>query len=469
MERIFISDVDNKQSVCFNTGLDPRSFARTKMSQSLIETGFVVYPNGTNKSWKPAGVYESNGIMQVWGPLFNGKRLDLLINEISSISQNNTSQVALQAVVLWIRAKMSLGETHSSVNPGASFICFENGNENYPKGSVFFAPEYISNRCLFTEGSQLDRSNCPDLLGMEATAFCTGVMLYTILTGTHPYPTDDIYQDMREGVFLPINLAVPTLNEKLSGLIQAALLLPVLSKRTSMSAIDIVTEILKILINSESRITSISSLYRTLTTDKTKRFEKEKKQFLFKQNLMVKSRRFLARNKAVVAVCTAIAVFAGIITFTMTAGASQRPTTQGMTPENVIYAYYNAFSGLDHIYMEAIINGADKTDINSAVSYMAILKTMQSYERSSELRVRQAQAWLDNGGELPAPDVFGVTNLTLEHMAGREVEASLMVYRTEYSLWPLNEQYSLHRSDVISLRPDRKNNWRITEILRIEK
>ena len=468
MERVFISDVENKPSVCFNTGLDPRSFARTKMSQSLIETGYVVNPNGSNKTWKPAGVYETNGIMQVWGPLFSGKRLDLLISEISSLAQNNSSQVALQAVVLWMRAKMSLGETRSACNPGASFICFKSGNENYPKGTVFFAPEYLSNRCLFIEGSQLDRNNCPDLLGMDATAFCAAVMLYTILAGTHPYPSADIFQDMREGVFLPVNLAVPALNEKLANLIQAALMLPVENKKVSMKAADIIMEILKILITGDGRIAAISSLYQALPADKTKKLEKEKKQFLFRQKLMVKSRRFMLQNKGSVILAAAVAVFAGIIVFSMTANATLRPTTAGMSPENVVRAYYDAFSGLNHIYMEAIINGADKTDVTAAISYTAILKTIQAYEMSSDMRIRQAQAWLDNGGELPESDVFGVTNLIIEHLAGIE-DNGFVVYRTTYFLWPLNEKYSLNRSDVVTLRLDRKKNWRITEIIRTER
>ncbi|MCL2265039.1 MAG: hypothetical protein FWC22_03255 [Treponema sp.] len=469
MEHVFITEIENSPAVCYHTGLDPRSFARTKMSQSLIEQGYIVNPNGTNKVWKSSGVYETGGIMQVWGHLFNGKRLDLLIDDISSLTQNNASQVALQALVLWLRAKMALGETRSAFNPGAAFICFENGNENYPKGTVFFGPEYLSNRCLFYEGSQLDKYNCPDLHGMEATAFCTGVMLYKILAGVHPYPSAEIYQDMREGVVLPMRLAAPALNEKLSELINAALMLPDVNKKSAMSALDIITNILKILINNEGRIVSISSLFRALPVDKTKQLEKEKNRFSTRQNAAVKTRRFLVRNKIQIITGFVIAIFAGIITFSMTANASMRPSSAGMSAENVIYAYYHAFSTLDHIFMEALLQGADKTDLNAAISYTAILKTLQAYEMSAtEQMVIPASVWKEQGRALPAPNVFGVTDLTLEYLAGGDADG-LTVYRTTYLLWPLNENYSLSRSDTITLRLDRKRNWRITEILRTEK
>jgi hypothetical protein len=469
--RIQISDTDNSPVVTFNTGLDPRSFARTKMSQSLIEPGYIVSPNGSHKVWKAAGVRDTNNIMNVWGPLFNGKRLDLLIKETSSLSQNSASQVALQAIVLWIRAKMFLGETRSALNPGAAFICVENGNTENPKGSVFFSPEHLSSRCLFLEGSEidndsLDRFNCPDLLDMDAAAFCAGVMLYTILTGNHPYPSNEIYQDMREGVFLPVYLAAPGLDEKLSNLIQAALMLPVANKKASMSALDIITNLLKILINKENKITVVSALYKPITTERTKQFEKEKKMFVFKQNSIVKTRRFALRNKVQIIAATVFLFFAGFITFSMLAGLAQRPTTEGMHSDSVVFAYYNAFSSLDHIFMEAILWGADRTDLNAAISLTAIVKTRQAYEITFT-NVIPANVWRENNRELPAPDVFGVTDITLEHLAGYE-DSSMMVYRTNYLLWPFNENFSLRRSDIITLNRDRRGNWRITEILRTE-
>jgi hypothetical protein len=467
MQRIYISEAENSPIVNFNTGLDPRSFARTKMSQSLIEEGYVVHPGGSHKVWRSAGVNDSNGIMQVWGPLFNGKRLDTLIGEISSLTQNGASQTALQAVVLWIRAKMFLGETHSALNPGAAFICFENEKTEHPKGSVFFAPEYLSNRCLFIEGSEMDRFNCPDLTGIEAAAFCAGVMLYMILAKAHPYPTVDIYQDMREGVFLPIHLAAPNVDVNLANLIHSALMLPVTVKKTQISAVDILTNILKILVNKDSKIIAVSSLYQTLSTEKTIQYEKEKKWYLLKQNSYVKTKRFVLQNKIFIIAASLALFFVIFITFSMSKSFAQRPTTEGMPSESVVYAYFSAFSSLDHMFMEAILNGASKTDLNAAISYSAIVRQRQAYERSTLHSVIPAAVWMENGGELPAPNVFGVTNISLEQLAGNEND-SMIIYRAEYFLWPLNEVFSLSRSDIITLRRDRRNNWRITEILRTE-
>ena len=200
MRRIHVSDVEGRPALCYDTGLNPRSFARTKMSQnSLIEPGYVVFPDGTNKTWKATGVSEVNGLMRVWGEPFYGERLDGILNEVNSIQKRATSQqAALQAIVFWIRAKLLLGDVNSSLNPGAAFISFNDDNSTEPKGSVFFGPKNLSQRSLLVEGIELDSYNCPDLDGMEAAAFCAGVMLYKLLGQSHPYTSKaDIFQDMR--------------------------------------------------------------------------------------------------------------------------------------------------------------------------------------------------------------------------------------------------------------------------------
>ena len=271
MPNIHISNVDNNPAMCFDTGLDPRSFARTKMSQSLIEQGFVVNPDGSHEIWRASGVNETDGSMRVFGPVFPGKRLDILLKNDNLLqnTQQASKQDALQAVVSWMKAKLYLGDKRSALNPGASFVS--------QSGGVFFAPEYLSNRCLYVEGFQLDRYNCPDLIDTDITAFCAAVMLYEIFAGFHPYPSAEIYQDMREGVFIPMHLAAPDLDSKLSGIIQSALNLPVSKKKKekTKSGIDILTSLLEILVNKGNAVAEFTSLFKELPAEKKEQIEKE--------------------------------------------------------------------------------------------------------------------------------------------------------------------------------------------------
>jgi hypothetical protein len=471
--RIHISNVDDSPAVCFDTGLDPRSFARTKMSQSLTEPGYIVYPDGTHKEWKTAGVFEKDGFMRVWGPLHSAKRLDLLLDEIDSGANNvlQDQQTALRAIISWIKAKMYLGDTFSAANPGAAFI---------NKNSVFITPEHLSSRCLFLERTEFegmgveatnrDRYNCPYLSAMESTAFCAAAMLYKTLTKTHPYPSKDIYQDMLEGIFLPVHLAAPDLNDELSNLIQTSLLLPVKKKQEPASGIDILTKMLKLLqeLLNASENMDISALFTPVTEEKKVQTEKEKKAFLLRQNSVTGTKRFVTRNKPLLLGISIGLLAVLFITFSILRTISQRPTTEGLSPEEVVYAYYDAFSRLDHMFMEACIHGADKSDINAATTMFAMTRIGQAYAFGAAQIFFTASEWLEMGGELPSTNAFGVTDLTVEHITGSEFE-NMVIFRADYKLWLMDGERPIIRYDILTLRQDRRMNWRITEIQRTER
>jgi len=294
-------------------------------------------------------------------------------------------------------------------------------------------------------------------------------MLYKILTGNHPYPSADIYQDMREGVFLPIHLAAPGLNAQLAELIQAALILPVEKKKTgsSKSGIDILTGIIEILTGKENKFVSVSSLFETISSDKAKHFENEKKNYLFRMNTIIKTKRYILNNKHVLIGIGIGIAFILFILFNTVINISGRLTTEGMSPDTVVTAYYDAFSSLNHPFMEACIKGADKRDINAVATFYAVLKQRQAYEGTKAPAIIQARVWRDTGGQLPAPNVFGVTDLKSDHIGGEE-EEGVMVFQAEYNLWSPFDDFARHRVDILTLKRDSGKRWRIIELLRTE-
>jgi len=444
----------------------------------MIEPGFIVHPGGSHEVWKSKNVSEINGFMNVWGSPFYGDRLDLLINDIDTDASEGAQEKALQAVTHWIRAKMLLGDTDSAVNPGAAFILCEDGKEPgnfarsgslevaaHPAGSVFFAPENLSNRCLFLEGLlEQNQFNCPDLKGAEAAAFCAGAMLYKILVKKNPYASGlSLSQDMREGIFVPPHIAAPGLDKELCELIISALLLPDLKRRTGKTGTDIISELLNVLTSGK---TDIPSLFRKLTAEETAQLESEKKAYITKYDKLVKVKRFAARNRTAIIVSAVIFIFLLFTVISTIRNLNERPTTAGMESDTVVLAYYDAFSTLDHIFMEACIMGATKVDINAVASLFAIVKTRQAYELNADILI-PAQRWKAEGGELPAPNVFGVTDLSIEFIKGSEAE-EMYVYNVNYLLWAPGEN-AIYRYDLLTLRRDKRGNWRITEIQRTER
>jgi hypothetical protein len=204
------------------------------------------------------------------------------------------------------------------------------------------------------------------------------------------------------------------------------------------------------------------------TKEQAAQAEKEKKSYLFRMNTSVKTRRFVARHRHFLIGAVISFIFIFIIVVSSTKSYRHRQTTEGLPSDAVVTAYYDAFSALNHTYMEAIIQGAEKTDINTAVSLFAVMKTRQYYENSSTPSVFPAKLWRDMGGELPAPNVFGVTDLRITRRDGDE-EGDVIVYQADYQLWTPIDEFPFNRSDVLILKRDRQKNWRITEILRTEK
>jgi len=296
-------------------------------------------------------------------------------------------------------------------------------------------------------------------------------MLYKILTGIHPYSSNDIFQDMREGIFLHAHLAAPGLNYQLSEFIQTALMLPVKKKSkqntAAKSGIDILKGILEILIDKDNKAASVSSLFDTMTSEKGKQFEKEKKFYLFNRNKLVKVKRYVINNKYLLIGIAVGLAFVLFILFNTVINISNRPTTEGMSPETVITSYYDAFSSLNHQFMEACIQGADRSDINAATSYYAVLKQRQVYEGSQASSIIQARVWQEMGGKLPSPNVFGVTDLKINYVSGNE-DNGLMVFSVNYKLWSPFDNYAKHLNDILSLKQDKRKCWRIIEIIRTE-
>jgi hypothetical protein len=302
---------------------------------------------------------------------------------------------------------------------------------------------------------------------MEAAAFCAGTMLYKILSKSFPYSNDKtIFQDMREGTFFPVHLAIPGLNKKLCNLVQSAFALPV-EGELNENGTDIISGIFTYLTENENHEFSVSSLFDKLSTEEYTKLEKEKRNYLLKRNTFIKTKLFIVNNRRTVIGVAVGLLFLIVIIGNVIKSYSTRPTTAGMDSDAVIMAYFDAFSLLDHVFMEACIQGADKSDINAATTLYAINKTREVYERSNAALFIPAKAWKEAGGEFPSPNVFGVTDLSIRYLSG-DYENNIMIYSADYLLWHPDASYALVRNDIITLKRDKRNNWRITEILREE-
>ena len=490
--RIYNCEVEGEPALGFDTGLDSRAFAQAKLALFMNEPGLIVRPGGAPvETWKASGVLERGPTMVVWGPPFQGSRLDLLVND--SARQNE----ALAAAVLWIEARSSLGERQVSLRPFAALV---SSGPSYPPGTVFFAPENLALRCMQAEGPDalIRGGECyvhPDLSGTQAAAFTAAALLYRVFAGAAPFPAQEeltLRQDMRELNFLPVRFAAPGLDEKLAGFIQKALS-PAAGTAGGadggpQSSAALLRQLLAIVKPTGAVVSNAASFFHPLSPEERLRLTKEKDLFLKKKNLAIKTRRFVIRNTAVIAGAATALLIALLVTRSVIKSRAEGPTTRGMDSAQVVQGYYTAFGRLDHQLMEACVSkGAGKSDIEMVVNLFVISKVRQAYETGAAPPLISAEEWRDSGAGPVDSQVFGITDLKIERLSGNETTDEIR-YRAAYTLWlPQGRQeeespdagdpetaetgrlpQGVHYTDELTLVRNR-GNWRIAEINRVPR
>jgi hypothetical protein len=479
----FQFEVEGKPVLGFDTGLDAQAFAQAKIAQFITQPGLAVFPGGKTETWKAGGVIEHRGpdgrpTMVIWGPPFAGERLDLLLED------DSRKDKALAAVRRWIGAQVSLGEELPSPRPGGAVVS--------PGGAVLFPPERLITRCLRAEGDEawLRGSEAyvhPDLAGKEAAAFTAAAMLYRVFSGARPFSggeEETLHQNIREGVFLPVRLAAPGLDEKTAALINAALggekkdrgqsrrLDPVLFRDCLDSAPGGA---------SPGAPAGAAAFFHPLGETERAKIADEAARFWKKKTTAVHTRRFVIRNTAVILGIAAAALIAALVGHSIAENRAGLPTTAGMDSAQVVRSYYQAFGALDHQMMDAATMGkTGRGDIEMVTNFFVISRVRQAYEYTSP--AIPAQEWRDSGSPPVNSPVFGVSDLEIEKISGYE-EGEETRYRVSYILWlpassagegeentgpppetaspPLPHPYT---DDLILIR--HKGNWRIAEINR---
>jgi hypothetical protein len=427
---IFNLEVDGKPALGFDTGLNAQAFAQAKMAAFLIQKGSVVYPDGRVETWQAGGVTEREGgggasSMFIWGPCFPGERL----TDITA--DRERSGEALDALRHWLRASSFVGGAGSPA--GTLIVTGKTGGAAFPQGTIFFPPERLLKRCLEAEGvnSAGERLH-PDLSGNEGTAYSAGIMLYEIFCLSLPFDREDpllLRQDIREGVFMPPELACPGLDKDLAKLISGALA-PVKQKAPAPRPEPRV--IGQFLGPPGSR--SPDSWLRTPGEEELAKIRLEQEQFKKRKALTVKTRRFLIRNTAIISVCfiAALVLLLGIRDFVKI--QKEKPNTIGMSPREVVEAYYGAFERLDHEVMSGcVINKAGKQDIDMVINLFVISRVRGAYETTVD-NVVSARDWKESGSPETDKTVFGVTDLKINNPGGgpgggeMELEASYVLW-----------------------------------------
>jgi hypothetical protein len=493
--------INGKPALFFDTGLDAQAFAQGKLSYFITEQGFIVSNDGSVSVWQAEGAVERNGTIGIWGPVFEGRPLDEILDVCASdtASSNEAKDMALNTLRAWIAACISLSYNDAtfSLAPALTLVA--------PDGTLLFCPPASTRRSLEAENRWIsggERWIHPDLRGEEAVVFTASALLYQLFAGTPPFLNTDIevlHQDMREGVYLPIHLAVPGMNAELATLIKSALnatkdaqsIAPRSLQRPVQPVVRRIqqvelTQLRDFLGDFGSQ--KADSYIRIITDEERAAIGLEREKFLKKSSMFVKTKRFVVRNTSILAVCLAAIISVGLIVRSTIESRAALPTTRGMTTAEVVETYYGAFAMLDHQLMEACVrkdaSKIGKNDIEMVTNLFVLNRVQQAYEYVD--RMFPAQEWVDAGSPPTEMTVFGVSGLQIEVLDSDESDGET-TFRASYTLWipgsyrPLEEgeeapdpfasdaalppPWGVSYTDTLTLSWY-KDAWRITEITR---
>ena len=483
-KRIVNFELNGKFVLGFDTGLDARSFAQTKMSLFITQPGYIVHPDGKIETWQPEGVTEfaltSVGqpdaalpdakTMIIWGLPIPGEELAEVLNR---------KDEALDALRCWLRARIVLekhtegGQECSFPGPAGALIITAASEYQYPPGTVFFPPARLLKRTLDASGTLLDAERYvhPDLKGQEGISFCAGAMLYRIFCGAPPFlqnTENELRQDIREGVFAPPHLAAPGLDPQLSALITGAIgpVSSVSREAKPRPAPETISGFIGPPLSKQT-----SSWIKNLGEKEVSDIRAEHELYGKRKARAVKGRRFVARNTTIICV-SVIALIVFLFTVRSIARSrSELPTTRGMTVLEVAEAYYNAFNDLDHTTMQACVTGrAGREDIQTVTSLFVVSRVRQAYETGQTFM--PASDWLEAGRPVTDMTVFGITDIVINVLSE---DGETAILEAHYTLWMQSASETemntialpvgLDTRDILSLAYQR-DGWRITGIER---
>lgn len=425
-----VERVGGEDCLVVDTGLGQLAFAQAKLATLATAPGRIVRPGLPAEPWTPEGVAELDGTMAVRGPVFRGRTLQTIL-------EAGDVDASVDAVRAYVAALPALSEADAGAPPPAPAATLVADD-----GALLFLPERLALRALDSRGpaarlSGADRWRHPDLEGAEAAAFAAGALAYRALCGAEPFPGSDadaVRADMRDGCAPPARLARPGLEPGLADLLDALVAPPPerkpgpprsAARKIRPSAGDLAAAL-------GQRGSDAKAFYRELSPEEKRSLEDEALRRGRERASRVGAKRFARRNATIIATVALAALGVVLLVRGIARDRAARPTTVGMSPEQVVSAFYGSFDELDHVLMEACTTDkAAKGDVDAAINLYVVSRVRQAYERR-ESHV-SAKEWIAAGRPEVEATIFGIVGLEVEAVDadGSDGTAS---FRARYSL-----------------------------------
>jgi len=434
---LFTLTADGQEHTGIRSGLNSRIFRSVDIGSLQNDPGWIFDSQGRMEPWKLEGITEEEGKMVFYGPRIRGEEFSLsnltlekLERIVSLFRSIRDKQISYQG--FFSRGWVFLEDGRILLLPG-NLMEFIRKSDNEESRIKFWYPY-----------------NHPDTTGREGLEFTTAILTVLLLKGEHPYSPleteeDNRNEQLRREPPLSPELMIPGLQKELADL----LTLSFKGGQDSLKQWDKAIRNWK----EEGAVSHLSDDERRVLSQKADQQQErsDKKQ---------KFRQTWRRKNTIYAISAAIILFLGMIVSAPIKKALEPPMTMGMTPREVVEAYYNCFNTLDQDMMDdAIDKKVGKRDISEVTNFFVTSRVRMGYEGKSGAIT--AQDWVDSGrpslkyGET----LYGVANVSIHDLGSEQ-------FRINYEKWVPG---SAEEADMESNKPIPPQGYNITDMISLEK
>ncbi len=420
--------------------LSPISFAKTRFSDILSESGFVFdKETATIEEWRFSGTEESDdGTVWFLGELDeDAKSLFDIFEENKSECVASAAKTVCEALTFAIEQKLPIG----SVGALGIFVS---------EKKVFFLPSKILFQC-----AKNDRSTFSQKVGFfiyeglndfEQPLFTRAVVSYRALCGSFPFVSKELYErqaDIFDHNFLPLSVLRPDCEKSLCQAIDSALSIPIdfgTKKSERWSRLENASILKKrqekIRSALDFRIEDFSrALFSKKETDAL--FSKKTSSFEKKLKFRVKTKRFFRRNGSRLCVFALASLLLTWFSQSFLSARGKRATSAGLTSEETAVSLYTFIHRADVPNLREIARGRKMRDlIEITTGFYVSSRERESY--STEDRTALIEQWLFLNRSVHSNWwAMGITNLKIN---GKDADLYFPVPKKKDKNPPIKEE-----------------------------